>query len=60
MAKFAVTVVRSYVTVIQVEADSLASAREQVSNYGLVEAVSDYPVIKEDLAVERIKKIERV
>jgi hypothetical protein len=60
MPKFGVTIVKTYVTVVEVDAVSAAAARKQVTEYGLVEAVSDFPVINEDLMVERIKKVEKI
>jgi hypothetical protein len=40
---YAVTIVRTITTVITVDAESASAARQQIENYGIVEASNDYP-----------------
>lgn len=41
MAKFRVTITRTLVTEVFVEADSKAAARRQIEDYGIIEAAVD-------------------
>jgi hypothetical protein len=52
--EFEVVIVRSYETRIKVRAASASAARQQVTDYGILEASSDYPTVGETLTVERI------
>lgn len=56
--EFEVVIVRSYETRIKVTAGSAAAARQQVTDYGILEATSDYPTIGETLTVERVKSVK--
>lgn len=58
MARFSLTITRTYETVVEVDAANAADARAQVEAYGLTEACSD--MAKDDrLVVERIKRVVR-
>lgn len=58
--EFEVVIVRSYETRIKVTARSAAAARQQITEYGIIEATSDYQRVSEVLTVERIKSVKAV
>lgn len=53
--KFAVTIVRTITTVVEIEADSAAEARAAVLDYGVVEAAMD--MATQDDTTARIKSV---
>jgi hypothetical protein len=52
-----VTIIKTVITVVEVEAISKVEAKNFVKNYGLIEAASDLPVISEDV-LTRIGAVE--
>jgi hypothetical protein len=58
MAKFIVTVQRTYTTEIVVDADTAVAARKQIEEYGVVEAASD--MASDDTCAAKIKSVHAV
>jgi len=49
--KFTVQITKTITTRIEVEAEHSTEARAKVRDYGLTEAVSDFPVVSETVRV---------
>lgn len=47
--KFSVRITKTIVTDVEVESDDRLSALRQIRKYGLQEAISDYPVVGEQV-----------
>ncbi len=63
MPIFDVTIKRTFIRVVKVEADSISEATELAMNYGVVEAYSDFPEdeskAQEETKITKIVKVKR-
>lgn len=59
MPEFDIALVKTVITRVKVKAETSYQARKQLTEYGLTEAVSDYPIITESTSVT-IKQVREI